>query len=192
MKLKTEIKTVKMEDVKPYWRNPRVNAFAVDAVKKSIEKYGFNQPLVLDKKMVIVAGHTRYKALLQLGVEEVPVIILESLSAKKAKEYRIADNKSGEYSEWDFGRLIPELRELDDIADFSAMFPDWNVEAMVAEAVSQIEVTPEAVVEKGAELAVQFEKMGKNAQEDYVEIPCSHCGESLYVRRSDLEKRFKK
>ncbi len=63
---------------------------------------------------------------------------------------------------------------------------------LVAEAVSQIEVTPEAVVEKGAELAVQFEKMGKNAQEDYVEIPCSHCGESLYVRRSDLEKRFKK
>lgn len=108
-------------EIHPYENNPRINDGAVDAVARSIESYGFRQPIVVDSDGVIICGHTRFKAALQLGLEEVPVHVATDLSPEQIKAYRIADNKTNELAEWDYDLLpieLAELRELDiDLAD---------------------------------------------------------------------------
>ena len=66
-----EIKEMKIADLKPYEKNPRMNENAVPYVANSIKEFGFKVPIIIDKKNVIVAGHTRYKAAMQLGMDTV-------------------------------------------------------------------------------------------------------------------------
>ena len=102
-------------DIKPYHKNPRKNDKAVDKVATSIDEFGFNQPIVVDEKNVIVVGHTRYKAAKLLGLKEVPVVYMpDGIDDDRVKAYRIADNKLNEYADWDNDLLISELIELDD------------------------------------------------------------------------------
>ena len=63
-----QIQMMKVSDIRPYERNPRNNDAAVDAVAKSIQEFGWRAPIVVDKDMVIVAGHTRLKAAIKLGM----------------------------------------------------------------------------------------------------------------------------
>lgn len=104
-----------LEDLKPYKKNPRKNNLSVEPLKRSIQKYGFNVPLVIDKNGVIITGHTRYIAAKELGLKNVPCIEKENLSEKQIKEYRIADNKVAELSDWDNALLKIELDELVDL-----------------------------------------------------------------------------
>src|SRR6516165_10766606 len=98
--------------IKPYENNPRVNDAAVDAVAASIREFGFRQPIVVDEQDVIIVGHTRYKAALKLGLENVPVHVAVGLTPAQAKAYRIADNKSADLSDWNYDLLPIELAEL--------------------------------------------------------------------------------
>ena len=101
-----------LKDIKPYEKNPRKNDNAVEYVANSIKEFGFKVPIVIDKEGVIVAGHTRYKASKKLGLEKVPCIIADDLTDEQIKAYRLADNKVGEKSEWDFDLLDEELSEV--------------------------------------------------------------------------------
>ena len=96
----------------PYDKNPRNNDKAVDAVAASITQFGFRQPIVVDKDLVIVVGHTRWKAANKLGLTTVPVHIASELTPDLAKAYRIADNKVSELAEWNLDLLPFELGEL--------------------------------------------------------------------------------
>src|SRR5438552_1123605 len=87
--------------IRPYENNPRLNDDAVDAVAASIREFGFLQPIVVDEQGIIIVGHTRYKAALKLGLEEVPVHVAVGLSPAQAKAYRIADNQTATMSQWD-------------------------------------------------------------------------------------------
>lgn len=111
---------VAIEKIVPYENNPRNNDNAVDAVARSIDEFGFQQPLVLDKDNVIIVGHTRYKAAMKLGLETVPCVIADNLSEEQARAYRLADNKVGELAKWDFGLLQGEIDEVIsiDMGDF--------------------------------------------------------------------------
>ena len=99
-------------EIKPYDRNPRINEDAVDAVAASIKEFGFRQPIVVDADDVIICGHTRYKAAIQLELAKVPVHVAKDLTPEQIKAYRIADNKTAELAEWDFDLLPIELGEL--------------------------------------------------------------------------------
>ena len=110
-----EIKDLKITDLKPYEKNPRMNDNAVPYVANSIKEFGFKVPIIIDKKNVIVAGHTRYKAAQQLGLETVPCIIADDLTPKQIKAFRLADNKTAEKAEWDTEFLSDELKELLDV-----------------------------------------------------------------------------
>ena len=101
-----------LKDIKPYEKNPRKNDNAVEYVANSIKEFGFQQPIVIDKNGVIVAGHTRYKASKKLGLEKVPCIIADDLTDEQIKAYRLADNKVSEKSGWDFNLLNNELSEI--------------------------------------------------------------------------------
>ena len=81
----------------PYENNPRVNDAAVDAVAASIRAFGFRQPIVVDEDGVIIVSHTRYKAALKLGLEEVPLHVAIGLSPAQAKAYRLADDQTATF-----------------------------------------------------------------------------------------------
>ena len=107
----------KLKDIRPYEKNPRNNDAAVDKVVNSIKEFGFKSPIIIDKNGVIVAGHTRYKASQKLGLKEVPCIEANDLTENQIKAYRLADNKTAEFAEWDFSLLDDELDDLKNIPD---------------------------------------------------------------------------
>lgn len=109
--MKTEL--LPIESLIPYARNPRVNTgVPVSKVKASIKEFGFQQPIVVDKETVIIVGHTRYLAALQLGLKEVPVVIADHLTPAQVKAYRIADNRTGAEATWDMELLALEFDDL--------------------------------------------------------------------------------
>ena len=116
-----EIKLIELQEIKPYYNNPRDNSGAVPAVIESFKRYGFIKPIICDKDCVIIAGHTRYIAAFQLGLTQVPVVISE-MSEEKAKLFRIADNKLAEKSEFDENALIDELKGLEVPENLQAFF----------------------------------------------------------------------
>ena len=105
----------KIEEIKPYEKNPRKNDGAVDAVASSIKEFGFKVPVVIDKDNVIVCGHTRYKAAQKLGLQVVPCVVADDLTGEQIKAYRLADNKVSELAEWDIDLLGEELDGIFDI-----------------------------------------------------------------------------
>lgn len=106
------VQEMKPDALIPYARNPRKNRKAIDAVAASLKEFGFQQPIVVDKNMVVIVGHTRLAAAKKLKMETVPVVVAENLSPEQAKAYRLADNSTGELSVWDGPRLELELGEL--------------------------------------------------------------------------------
>lgn len=121
-----------LAEIKPYENNPRINAAAVDAVAKSLKEFGFRKPIVVDAAGVIICGHTCYQAAQQLGLDRAPVHVARDLSPDQVRAYRIADNKTGEIAEWDFGLLQIELSALKD-ADY-----DCDVLAFSADELARI------------------------------------------------------
>lgn len=103
---------IDINKIKPYEKNPRKNDDAVKYVKASIEEFGFRIPLVVDKNNTIVAGHTRYKAAVQIGIKKIPCIIAEDLTEEQIKAFRIVDNKTSEFSSWDFPELESQLEDI--------------------------------------------------------------------------------
>ena len=109
-----KIVVLPIAEVRPYEKNPRKNSGAVKYVKESIRQFGFKVPIVIDSNRVIVCGHTRLLAAKSLGMTEVPCIMADDLTDDQIKAFRIADNKVGEFSKWDFDLLDSELEELGD------------------------------------------------------------------------------
>lgn len=105
----------KLEDLKPYLNNPRFNDDAVEYVKNSISQFGFKVPIIIDQDGEIIAGHTRYKASLELNLKEVPCIIADDLTEEQIKQFRLVDNKVAEKSKWNFELLEEELTELKEL-----------------------------------------------------------------------------
>lgn len=119
-----ELQTLKIKDIHPYERNARKNDKAVDAVAKSIEQCTYVAPIVVDENYVILAGHTRWKALKKLGRTECECIIKDGLTEEQKKKYRLLDNKTNELADWDFDLLADELSRL----DFGDLNLDWGVD----------------------------------------------------------------
>ena len=112
-----EIQEFGIDEIKPYEKNPRKNEDSVKFVANSIKEFGFKVPIVIDSDNVIVAGHTRWKAAKQLGLEKVPCIKADDLTPTQIKAFRLADNKVGEFSQWDMDLLGDELKDLGDVFD---------------------------------------------------------------------------
>lgn len=110
-----EIVMKRLDELKPYGKNPRKNDAAVPKVMESIKKFGFKVPLVISKDGEIITGHTRFKASQKLGLESVPCVIADDLTDKQIKAYRLADNKVSEFSVWDYDLLGSELTELENM-----------------------------------------------------------------------------
>lgn len=90
--------TERICNITPYNNNPRKNDCAIDAVAESISQCGYVAPIIVDENLVVLAGHTRLKALKKLGYTETQVIIRDGLSEEQKRKYRLLDNKTAELS----------------------------------------------------------------------------------------------
>lgn len=122
------IQTINIKDLKPYEKNPRHNDDAVKYVAESIKQFGVKVPLVIDKENVIVCGHTRYKACKKLGITEIPCVIADDLTEEQIKAFRLADNKTSEFAEWDYSLLDEELSDIIDLDMGDFGFSDYDEE----------------------------------------------------------------
>ena len=118
-----EIIKLKIDEVIPYENNPRNNDEAVAYVAESIKQCGYCSPIIIDEDNVILCGHTRLKALKQLGYKEVECVRKSGMTDEQKKKYRILDNKTAEVAEWNFDLLEAELKDLD-FGDFDFGFDD--------------------------------------------------------------------
>lgn len=200
-----EVVEVDISQLRPYWRNPRKNEEAVRAVKSSIERYGFNVPIVLDKDGVIIAGHTRYKAALELGWKTVPCVYSD-MSEKKAKEYRIADNKTSEIAQWDLSVLKLEMREFDCVdvlpgfseAEMNSLLNDisfGNVDPPSFDSAGGLSGGPagrsdereqERFDQSEAAMNSRFSDSSQKVQDNYVQVTCPHCAGEFVLDKSDM------
>lgn len=115
------LKTLNLGDIHPYERNPRINDKAVEPVMKSIQKDGYRARIIVDNNGVIIAGHTRYEAMKRLGWTEAEVWIADDMTPEQIADYRIRDNLTADFAEWDFSELEAEIEELDldfDMSEF--------------------------------------------------------------------------
>ena len=115
-----EVKEIDIDELKEYENNPRRNDRAVQPVANSLKKFGFLNPIIVNKDMVILAGHTRLKAAKENGLRKVPVIVVDDMTEDQEKAFRLADNRVAELSTWDEKKLKEEMAELDedDWSDF--------------------------------------------------------------------------
>lgn len=117
----------KIKDIKPYERNTKKHdKTQIDNVAESIRKYGFVQPIVIDRDGVIVIGHCRFAAAKKLKMKEVPCVSVDDLTPEQVNALRIVDNKTNE-SEWDLNFLIQELEDVD-LSEFDFDFDLNKVE----------------------------------------------------------------
>ena len=177
-----KITTVAINEVIPYARNPRKNEDAIAKVSASLKEYGWQQPIVVDSEMVIIAGHTRLEAAKRLGMDEVPIHIADKLTEAQVKAFRIADNRLSQEAEWDIDLLKIELGDLESL-DFDLSltgFDDDELNALMLEALEEGLTDEDAAPEPPADpIAVRGDvwQLGKHRV---------MCGDSTSV--DDFEK----
>jgi DNA modification methylase len=120
-----QISSLAIADLTPAPHNARKHSRAqVRAIARSIEAFGFNAPILIDRNRQIVAGHGRYEAAKLLGLAQVPVIFLDHLTETQAKAYMLADNKLTDRSAFDDAKVAVQLKEL------SELVLDFDIEAI--------------------------------------------------------------
>lgn len=125
-----EIIYKKVSDLIPYVNNSRTHSDAqVSQICASINEFGFTNPVLIDEKDSIIAGHGRLLASKKLGMEEVPCIVLEGLTEAQKKAYIIADNKMALNAGWDEELLKIELENLKEL-DFNLELTGFNVDEL--------------------------------------------------------------
>ena len=115
-----------LERLVPYERNARTHSpEQVAQIVASIQEFGFTNPLLVDGADGILAGHGRLAAAKDMGLAEVPVIVLDHLSAEQRRAYILADNKLALNAGWDDELLRLELGDLQ-LADFDLSLLGWS------------------------------------------------------------------
>lgn len=128
MDISKQLVRMKVSDLIPYKNNPRkIPQEAVDDVCESFRQCGVIDPIEIDENNVILSGHNRRLAALEMQIAEVDCLRVTGLTEEQKRKYRILANKTGERSEWDYELLADELDELDfGDYDFGFELPDFE------------------------------------------------------------------
>ncbi len=183
-----ELKELKLSEVKPYNQNPRRTEAVVENIKESIHHYGFRVPIIVDKDYVIITGHARYTAMQELGEKRIWSLIVD-LDKEKAKEYRIADNKIFELTEWDYDELKTELRTIADIGNMSKFFNDAELKRLMKDFSGDFKVdfSDEKLEKVEAGLSEMMKLRSEEFEDNYILYPCRKCGADIFLSRRELE-----
>lgn len=163
---KLEIVYKSLDEIHEYDKNPRHNDLAVDKVANSIKDYGFLVPIVVDFNNNILAGHTRYKASKKLGLKEVPCIIAGNLSEIQGREFRLVDNRVGEYATWDTNLLREELDEIanEDLSQYYEF--DDLIDSIINTEESSVHITDDSTYTQKVELPIYTPDTTKETTEE--------------------------
>ena len=179
MTMEQELRLVAVADIKPYDKNPRrIPKSAVDGVADSIKRYGYQQPIVVDKDLVVIVGHTRLRAIQQLGYEEIEVYAAD-LPEEKAREYRLVDNRVGEMTSWDHESLVAELREFES-GLLEQYFPNVDLE------IGQIESARQVTQKDVDNAAEAIQKVNEGDTMLSTQVKCPSCYFVFDVRTDSL------
>lgn len=213
MNIVSNIVMKKISEVKPYVRNPRKNDKTVQLLVDIIPKVGFNVPIVIDHKNIIVKGHARYAAAIKLGMAEVPCVVTDA-DEETIKLDRLADNKISEFSEWINEDLMHEVDmiNLDFDFDFESLglpvpFEDFDIPNVYEDEEAP---TSETEDEKRARYAAYLEQAAKEEAKDavivteaqlekaktvasqvpvkppkYFKVVCEKCGHTMFIKEGD-------
>lgn len=209
MEVVNKIVMKNISDVKPYIRNPRKNDKTVNLLVEIIPKVGFNVPILIDQKGIIVKGHARYAAAIKLGMTEVPCVVTEA-DEETIKLDRLADNRISEFSEWIDEELLHELDtlNLDFDIDLDAMgfdMPDLDFDegmpggvsgeseedrqaryaAYLAEAESAGENQTAIVTQAQLDKAKDGAKSVAEKPPRYFKVLCEKCGHIMFIKEGD-------
>lgn len=152
-----------LAEIRPYENNPRNNETAVDKVADSIREFGFLVPILLDADNTIITGHTRYKAAQRIGIEAVPCVMADDLTPEQARAFRLVDNKTAEFAEWDFTRLQEELNAID--IELSA-FDFYKIDEL-----NELDIADEEFLQDTEIVRTKDRKT----------VTCPRCGEEIYI-----------
>jgi len=169
-----------LSQIHEYAGNARENEDTVKALKRAIQKYGFNQPIVVDLRGVIIKGHSRYKAALELGMDEIPVIVSEKDDETNRAD-RLADNMIHDLTDWDDDALRAEARDIQDPL----------AEILGNEFAVETEYRPDAagkaVTEKDIQ-AARDKRAGTISRRAVMHrYVCPDCGEVIYIDKKAVE-----
>ena len=179
-----EIETMRVEDLIPYDRNPKIHPDTqIRQLANSIREWGWTMPILIDEDDQIIAGHGRLFAAKELKMEEVPCIRTKGWSEQQKKAYVIADNKLAENGEWDTGLYFSQLKEMsNDGFDLSLMGIDIDMSAFNYNPI--YEPTFDASEIDESKMIKASDKMDKDQQSrmtaiQSTEVICPHCAETF-------------
>lgn len=193
----------RLDEIRPYERNPRRNEKTVEMLMELIPVAGFNVPILIDEDNVIVKGHARYKAAIRLGLEKVPCVVTHADEEAKKLD-RLADNKVSELSEWISEDLFHELDMLTTDLDLSKLgFPALDVDDLLPD----LDLAEDSEEEKRAKYQAYLDNHPQNAElittqasidraaqkhmnvpeapKRYYRICCEKCGHVMFVAEGD-------
>lgn len=171
-----------VESLAPWSENPRINDHAVSEVAASIKRFGFGAPIVARKAdLMVIAGHTRLKAAKLLGLESVPVRLLD-LDPVDSKLLALADNKLNERSEWNDDQLAEIMRDIDPAALEGLGWTDEELQAILD---SSLPAEPEAHNEEETEPEFAIPDKPNTQPGDVLELGrhTLHCGDCIEVMK---------
>jgi ParB family transcriptional regulator, chromosome partitioning protein len=168
-------------------------ATAIKAVKTSIELYGYNVPIIVDKNNVIVAGHTRHAALQELYPKDQAFTVISldpSMTEEDINKVRLADNKIGEASEWDTQKLGLELRYIHGDStqtnwqEFSLTFPDTSLIDKTLQ--SSVGKSLQEITTKQVETSKNREenKYKERPDQELIPVTCPNCGYKFHFKNT--------
>lgn len=191
IEIKKDIIEVEASKITPCEDSHEVDV-VIDMLKKSIQDFGLQQPIVIDKHHKIVAGNGLYKACVELGMKKLPCILVDNLTDEQVKQYRIADNKTSEFASWNEAKLKKELSYLPSPQSMQFCF-DEDISRMMGfnePIIKPKKEAPESHVVPQAErdriFKVQLNNIddGMNVRPvEYVTHVCSKCGKEYTVKK---------
>lgn len=136
----------------PYIHNARLHSEGqIKKIIKSILEFGWTRPVLIDENKMLLAGHGRVMAAIQLGIPEIPCLIIPHLSHEEKMAYILADNALAEEANWDEEALTKELLELKDLNidisltgfDFDFEFEQEASQERLSSGRGAVEITPQ-------------------------------------------------
>jgi ParB-like chromosome segregation protein Spo0J len=153
-----------LDSLVPYAKNPRTHSDEqIAQIAASIREFGFTNPILIDSRQGIIAGHGRLAAAKELGLEKVPCIDLSHLSEAQKRAYIIADNKLALNAGWDDELLRLELTDLKELGvnlDLTGFDPMELADIMLGD-------------------DVEFKEYDESAADDVQTITCPQCGHTF-------------
>ena len=168
------VQEISIDLLKPYQNNAKIHgAEQVEAIKRSIQEFGFISPCLIDKDYNLIAGHGRIMAAKELGMLKVPCLFIEGLTEQQRKAYILADNRLTDMGGWDQELIDEELRALYDSGfDISLTGFELNLDEEMEEPKDIVDFNPTEALPDSRVLVCSVSAFGTNT-EKFIEVPLS-------------------